>query len=436
MKTTFTTILSLLLLVSGLTAQTAYQISSSETWSSNGTKSYPNPCFNCTFNLGENVIVTVEKDVTFSDVTINGGTIVIDKKDLMLWSNGGRNTFNKTKLIFKGDGRFTANGPIAINNSTFSFYGNSNFLSNNSLELSSSKMIFNENAYLVGQGTKVSLTNSHLVVGDGLTSSKAYIKMNGAKLILEDKVSGVEVLNTNNYYFNWSDYYSTASGQNIKTTNNSKNCGGSSANACSAPMVYGPIALTPTGFGSTLVLPVIIRDLAVTASNNGSINIIWSTVQESNSAVFVIERSNDGSSWNQVGQVKAGGNSTQVLKYSFTDLNSLNGVAHYRLKLVDLDNKFVYSDVKSIRSSSGVSVKVYPNPSSDFVNIILDSKSGNTKIRLINQSGQVLSEKVVPPNTAVVSMPLKQYQDGTYAISIADQNGNHQIIKLIVQHTK
>jgi len=434
MKTIFTTLFSLFILAGILTAQTTYKITASETWGSSGNTSYPNPCFDCTFNLASNVVLTIEKDVTFSDVTINGGTIIINKKDLMLWSKGGKNKFNSTKLIFNGN-QFTANGPILLDNSTFTFSGSSNFLSNNSLEMFSSKVTFNESSYLVGQGSKVSLTNSHLVAGDGLASSKAYIKMNGAKLVLEDKFSGVEVLNSSNYYFNWSDYTSASSNQSIKTTNNSKNCGGASANSCSAPVVYGPIALTPTGLGATLVLPVIIKDLFAIAGN-GSVNISWSTKQESNSALFVIERSNDGSSWSRVGEVKAAGNSNNVLSYHFSDVFASGSVVHYRLKLIDLDNKFVYSDVKSVRLSSSASVRVYPNPSSDYATITLDSKSGNTKIRLINQNGQVMTEKSVPANSAALSLPLKQYQDGAYVLSIADQSGNQQTIRLIITHGK
>jgi hypothetical protein len=431
MKTTFTFFISLLLLVAGINGQTTYKITSSESWDSKS--SYPNPCFNCTFNLAANVVFTIEKDVTFSDVTFNGGTIVIDKKDVMLWTNGGKNYFNSSKFIFKGNGQFTGNGPIVLNNSVFSFNDKSILLSNHSLEMFSSTLTFNDNSSFLGQGSKVSLTNSRMIAGDGLANSKAYIKMNGAKLILEDKNSGVEALNVDNYYFNWSDYTSSVINQTIRTTNNTKNCGGSSPNSCSAPIVYGPIALTYTGFGSAIILPVIISDFTV-INNTNSVNISWSTKQESNSAYFLVERSNDGSRWNQVGQVKATGNSSIVVKYQFSDLAKINGVAHYRLKMVDLDNKFVYSDVKSIRSSTIASVKVFPNPASDYATITLDAKAGNTKIRLINQNGQVVAEQSVNAGNGVVNMSLKQHQTGTYAINIADEKGTNQTIKLIVQH--
>ncbi|MHA4845927.1 T9SS type A sorting domain-containing protein [Flavitalea antarctica] len=433
MKTIFTFFFSLLLLVAGVQGQKTYTIAASESWDNKST--YPNPCFNCTFNLGSDVILTLERDVTLSDVVFNGGTVVVDKKNLTFWTNGGKNYFNSTNLIFNGNGDLTGNGPIVVNNSKFSFNNKSKFTSNHSLEMVSSLVSFNDNSSFLGQGTKVSLTDSRMVAGNGLLSSNAFIKMNGAKLILEDKTSGVEALNSNNYYFNWSDYTSTVLNQTIRTTNNTTNCGGSALNSCSAPIVYGPIALTYSGLGSAIILPVIIADFTVT-NNTNSINLSWSTKQESNSAYFLVERSNDGTSWYQVGKVKASGNSSVSVRYNFSDLTKVSGAAHYRLKMIDLDNKYVYSDVKSIRNATAAVVKVFPNPASDYATITLDAKAGSSKIRLINQNGQVVAEKMVTAGNSVVNLSLKQYQAGAYAINIADENGGSQTIKLVVQHNK
>src|SRR5688572_25151642 len=98
MKTIFTLFFSLLLLVAGVQGQKTYIITASESWDNKST--YPNPCFNCTFNLGSDVILTLERDVTLSDVVFNGGTVVVDKKNLTFWTNGGKNYFNSTNLIF------------------------------------------------------------------------------------------------------------------------------------------------------------------------------------------------------------------------------------------------------------------------------------------------------------------------------------------------
>ena len=434
MKAILTTIISLLLLSgSSVNAQVTYTISSNETWSEGGKVSYPNPCFLCTFNIKEGVVVTIEKDITFSEVQFNGGTVVINQKSLVLWTNSLKNYFSNTNIIFKGSGQLTGNGPIVMTNSTFSFFGKTNLLSNKTLEMFSSKMIFNGDSYFLGQGTLVSLANSHMVAGDGLLNSTANIKMNGAKLLLEDKTSGVDILNLNNSYFNWSDYYVTGLNTPFKTKENNKNCGGGFPNACNAPVVYGPISLTSTGFGNPLILPVVIADFTAT-NNTTSVSLNWATRQESNSAFFAIERSVDGSNWNQVAQVKAAGNSAVTVKYSFNDFTGVSGVAHYRLKMVDLDGQFVYSDVRSIRSAATATIKVFPNPAAEYVNITLPSKSGNTLLRLVNQAGQVVIEKNVPAGTVTINLSLNQVQPGFYVIRLSDDKSTAQSVKLMVQH--
>jgi type IX secretion system substrate protein len=435
MKTIFTSIFSLALLIAGsINAQTTYNITSSETWGNNGKNSYPNPCYKCTFDLADGVVLTIEKDVTFQEVDFRGGTVIVDQKSMMLWTDGLKNYFTKTNIVFKGAGRLTGNGPIVMNDSKFTFFGTTNMTSNHSLEMISSTLNFNQNSSFLGNGTGVVLTNSHMVAGDGLISSTATIKMNGTKLVLTDKASSLDIMNNNNSYFNWSDYSSTATNQTFTTKETKTNCGGGFPNACSAPVLYGPISLTPTGLAKiALVLPVVIADFTIT-NGNKVITLNWSTKQESNSAFFAIERSIDGASWKQIGQVKAAGNSVENIKYSFIDYSIVTGTSHYRLRMADLDNKVVYSDVKSIRSASMATIQVYPNPATDFVNITLDAKASNTLITLINQNGQVVIEKKVSANSGVINLPLTQMQAGLYVIKMSDDKGAAESVKLIVQH--
>ena len=378
-------------------------------------------------------MLTIEKDVTFQDAVFNGGTIIMNGRDMMLWKESGKNYFNNMKIIFQGSGIITGNGPIVLNNSTFIFSGKYNMLSNHSLELISSTLTFTENSFLVAQGTSVSLLNSHIIAGDGSLLNTAYIKMNRAQLSLEDKNSGLDVMNNNNSYFNWNPYTAVETKVSFETKNNKQNCGGTNLHACDAPLLYGPVSLTSNGLSAPLILPVVITDYSVVAVNN-LVNISWSTQQEMNSSYFAIERSADGSKWTKIGQLKGQGTSSIVTKYTFKDITPVNGVAHYRLKMIDLDGKFSYSDVKSIRADIKASGKVYPNPASDIVNITLDASSGNTKIHLVNIKGKVLMEKNVGANSGTISLPLQQYQNGTYVISITDGNGAVQVIKLMVFH--
>ena len=65
----------------------------------------------------------------------------------------------------------------------------------------------------------------------------------------------------------------------------------------------------------------------------------WSTATEINTDYFIIERTTDGVYFDEVGFVKAAGNSFQTINYEFEDHSPLNGISYYRLKQYDLDGQ-------------------------------------------------------------------------------------------------
>ena len=437
MKTIFTRLFTFIFIISALSVngQVTYNITTSQTWSNNGVNNQiPDPCFDCIINVADGVVLTIEKNVTFSAVTFTGGKLVFENRDLMLWGEvTKKNRFNRVNMVFNGASRFTGNGPLILDNSTLTFNGTSNMFANHPLEINSSRLSFNGNSSFLGQGETITLTNSQMIAGDGLLSSKAYIHMNGSKLTLQDAISGIGVANTNNYYYNWSNYYSAAAGRSIKTTDSKTNCGVAGSNACSAPIVYGPIAVTSSGLASQLILPVVITNFTATTTAN-KVNLAWTTQQESNSSHFVVERSNDGSNWSAVVTIKAAGNSSIARNYNASDVAPVNGVAHYRLKMVDQDGKFAYSATRSVRTNAVAAMKLYPNPAVEKINITLDVRSGKTTVKLFNQNGQLMIAKNIAANTSLTALPVQQYPNGTYVISITDENGTTQTTKILIQH--
>ena len=65
--------------------------------------------------------------------------------------------------------------------------------------------------------------------------------------------------------------------------------------------------------------------------------LYWSTASEHNTSHFIIEKSEDGVVWNNVGLVQSAGNSTQRLDYSLEDKNVSQVINYYRLRQYDID---------------------------------------------------------------------------------------------------
>jgi hypothetical protein len=117
----------------------------------------------------------------------------------------------------------------------------------------------------------------------------------------------------------------------------------------------------------TEIVPVEL--LAFTASvNNSAVQLLWSTATELNNKGFEIERSiNDADNFVNIGFVGGKGNSTEINYYSYSDQPDLNGghQLYYRLKQIDFDGTFSYSNVVNVTydmPGTFVLNQNFPNP--------------------------------------------------------------------------
>jgi hypothetical protein len=450
MKTISTLFILLALLTANGFAQTTYTVSSNSNYSA--------ACTNCTFNIASGVTLTISASGTCADCTFNGGNIIVAQNitcqpcafsdntitmsNQSIKPNSGTTSFSNVNMTVSGTGFILANTPVTITGSTFTFKNTSYFNNNGGqLDISSSTLYFYDNAYFNANAGPVNLKNSSsIIAGNGSSSSAAFIKINGPALNVYDNSSAVILGNTNNYYYNWSPYSSISNSKTFTTTYPSAastmNCGGAGQNACgmwSAPTVYGPATFNYAGVVSITDLPVILTDFVVNASA-GNASITWTTQQEVNSSYFSIERSANGSNWEQIATVDAKGNSAIKSNYGYNDNAPLNGVGYYRLKMVDLDGSYMYSDIKVIHATLVKGISFFPNPTKDYVNVSLSGSASEVTVQLISQSGQVLQErKAAAGNAGTVSMNVQQYAQGMYILKVTGA-GVEQTGKLMIAH--
>ena len=144
------------------------------------------------------------------------------------------------------------------------------------------------------------------------------------------------------------------------------------------------------------------------------VQLHWQTSSEQNSNYFDVEFSENGNLWNKIGTVKAAGNSAVQRDYALTHNSPANGVNYYRLKQVDLDNIFGYSNIVAINFAiKGVNINsVYPNPFvSQFKIDVSSDRNEVVRIQLSDNLGRVI--KVLNPSI----------QKGVNRISLDDLAG-------------
>lgn len=186
-------------------------------------------------------------------------------------------------------------------------------------------------------------------------------------------------------------------------------------------IVSAPIWYTRSGSGGPL--PVTLIDFtAVYHTQKNAVVLNWSTAQEFNSELFVIERSNDrGRTFTSIGTVAASGTSSSLKKYTFTDFHPQTGTNLYRLKKVDIDQSFDYSKVVSvtIRGAEANYFSVYPNPVVEGVAYLYSTSTVTVKgiVQLTDITGKVLStrEQIFVGSTPV-RYDLKNIKPGVYFV--------------------
>jgi len=154
----------------------------------------------------------------------------------------------------------------------------------------------------------------------------------------------------------------------------------------------------------------------------------WETAHEEEVAFFEVERSTPGKPFSSIGWVAAKGHSAITQGYDFTDKFALPGINLYRLRVVDVDNKYTYSHTVTVQtdvSSNSISA-LYPNPAAQELHVEVQvMKQERSSIQLIDMTGRVLSERAVTLNegATVVDFSTASLAKGHYMIRIPLSSG-------------
>jgi hypothetical protein len=170
---------------------------------------------------------------------------------------------------------------------------------------------------------------------------------------------------------------------------------------------------------------------------NGNNLLKWSTANNKETRYFEIEKSTDGSKFFTLGTVNSVSSDQPLVNYEFTDKNSSESNAvYYRLKIFTIDNQFVYSKVikLSARKIANCTIKIFPNPFTDKVQIaIYTPSSQNVKLSIFDEAGRLkkkLNAVAKPGNSNITISDFQTWPVGNYFIKllIGDEPGFSKMI--------
>lgn len=183
---------------------------------------------------------------------------------------------------------------------------------------------------------------------------------------------------------------------------------------------------------SSVPLPVELINLMAIPQNN-AIKVYWVTQTEANNAGFEVQKSIDGIHFEPLQFIAGANNSSQVREYQHFDFEVIpNQKYYYRLKQIDLNGDYQYSNVvEAILAPDKPFISIYPNPASDYVNVLSTVEwKGNIKVQLYNLLGELIQEDLF--NSQTVQFSLKGVTSGQYLMKIESENVQ-EIVKLIVK---
>jgi len=190
-------------------------------------------------------------------------------------------------------------------------------------------------------------------------------------------------------------------------------------------------SFSPFTFGTTdnttNPLPIELLSFDLTKNNNQTVGLNWNTASETNNKGFEIQRSTDAEHWDVLTFIKGAGNSNELHSYSFIDQQA-KMANYYRLKQIDFDGAFSFSPIRFISFEKNIeNISVFPNPTSNKINLVGLQTNQIAKIELYNYMGAYITDFPIETNHFSVDA----FPKGIYIIRIAFNNGSSQNIRFI-----
>ena len=151
--------------------------------------------------------------------------------------------------------------------------------------------------------------------------------------------------------------------------------------------------------------PLPLNLISFTGQKKGNTSLLeWKSENEINFSRFEIERSNSGNNFLKISTVSAK-NIAGTNLYYVTDAAPAAGFNYYRLKQIDLDGKFSYSQTIKLFFKGDRMITIAPNPTHETV-YVRDADIGSLIIILDMQGRKIITERVMSVNHKINVMAL------------------------------
>lgn len=189
------------------------------------------------------------------------------------------------------------------------------------------------------------------------------------------------------------------------------------------------ITFNVSGFSGYIVntdstpLPVTLLSFQVKKQENSAL-LSWKTTEQTNASHFEVQRSTDAKSFATIKNIPVKGEGKSTENYSYDDYltSILAPRLYYRLKMVDKDGTFAYSQLRTIliQESKTSLITAYPNPFRETLQVTLGNSSNEEVfVTITSTNGVPIFARKLTAKNGIVSIPsLKAMKAGVYLLTI------------------
>ncbi len=155
------------------------------------------------------------------------------------------------------------------------------------------------------------------------------------------------------------------------------------------------------------------------------------TDKETGICCFDIEKSTDGFNFTIIGSIPAK-NTAAIQQYSFVDNNAKNKIQFYRLKIKGEAGKVEFSNIQQLQNDKATEILVFPNPTTDVLQLQLNKAFDKMNVQIINSSGQMVKQLTVTSSNQTITIPVQNLAAGKYWLRL--QSGSEkQVLQFVKQ---
>jgi Secretion system C-terminal sorting domain len=175
---------------------------------------------------------------------------------------------------------------------------------------------------------------------------------------------------------------------------------------------------------SNIPTPVTLTSFTAKPMDAKTVALNWSTASEENNDYFSIEYSADGLDFIELEKMAGAGTSTATQNYHFMHKEAVEGSNYYRLRQVDFDGTFSFSEIEVVVLEDRSDIRVQPTLAQQSIEVSINEKLiNNGNIKVVNWIGQVVKNETFSAKSDKMTLNISDLKSGHYIVMIKTASG-------------